>query len=279
MTRRWCLVFAALLSFVVLREARADDAKHRCAAAAEAAQVARLEGKLTRALESATACDARECPRVVRNDCHEWRASLEALVPSIVVRIAAEDGGAVPNARVRLDGTAFEASATETRIDPGEHELSAEAAGFETKNVRFVVNEGQHRHVVAVILAKEAAAPVEVTPPPMKVTTERAPKTPLPIRLGVFGLAGVGLATFFISGVPAYFDVQRLQRTCAPFCNSHELSGARTRMIVGDVGLAVGTLALGVGTWLTFFGPTKEIPVAVAPTSGGAAIAFTGKMP
>lgn len=280
-TRRWRILLAVLPLFIAPREVLAEDAKHRCAAAAEAAQVARLDGKLSRALESATACDARECPRIVRNDCHEWRTALEPVVPFIFVHVVAEDGSAVPNARVRLDGAPFDTLEQDIRLDPGKHEVAAEAGGFETKTLQFVAKEGERRHVIDVILRKEArAATVALAPPAaVHVPSERAPATPLPIRIGLFGLAGAGLATFFISGVPAYFEVQHLQRSCAPFCNSSELDGARTRMIIGDVGLGIGVVALAAGAWLTFFGPKKEIPVVFAPTVGGAAFAISGKMP
>lgn len=234
----------SLLRFVVVSavialagRAEADEAD-QCANEAEAGQVARAAGKLRAAREHVIACARPTCPRVVRSDCARWLNEIEAEVPSIVVR-AREDGRDVAEVVVFVDGTktAERVDGKPIPLDVGEHELRFEKAGVAPVSQRVVVRSGERSRLVSVVFGAEAAGAGR------------------PSLVGPLVLGGVGLG--LLGGGGALWAVGSgehadLESTCAPAgaCSSADIDASRTKLILGDVAVAVGVVALaGAAYW------------------------------
>jgi hypothetical protein len=245
-----------------------QDVKAQCIRTAEAAQTERLDGPLLDARRDALSCARDVCPAPVRADCRGWLDALEASIPSVVVR--ADDGEGRPRAdvRVTVDGVVVAAVLDGRPIDinPGMHRFQFEAPGATAVEQTLLVTVGEKNRPIAVKLAR----PVEV-----EAQAER-PRVPLALRLSLFGVGLAGVTTFAALGIPAHFDAESDRTSCAPNCPQSEVDSLRTRLIVGDVGLAVGILGAAAGTWLTFWPPGHAVAsAAIAPIPGGLAGAFT----
>jgi hypothetical protein len=89
----------------------------------------------------------------------------------------------------------------------------------------------------------------------------------------VFG--GLGVAAF---GVFAYFglrgmsDASHLKDTCVPGCATSDVDAVHTKLVIADVGLAVGVVSLAAATFFALHGssaaPARSWEVRVAPRLG-----------
>lgn len=81
------------------------------------------------------------------------------------------------------------------------------------------------------------------------------------------GIGVIGLGAFAYFAAVGSSDVDRLRETCAPRCTESAVDRARTKIIVANVSLAVGALALGSAAVVFFVTPSDR--GASAPASGG----------
>src|SRR5271156_3625369 len=88
----WGGLLAILGSIVAVTPspARADE-KAACIAASEDAQQLKLDGKLTLARARLLGCARAECPAIVRQDCAQWIAEVDAALPTVVLGARADD--------------------------------------------------------------------------------------------------------------------------------------------------------------------------------------------
>src|SRR4051812_549132 len=70
-------------------EAAPVDARAKCVAAHEEAQIARMRDSLLKARTAALSCSQAECPALLRTDCVQWFAELDRQVPSLVLSVRA----------------------------------------------------------------------------------------------------------------------------------------------------------------------------------------------
>jgi hypothetical protein len=78
-----------------------------------------------------------------------------------------------------------------------------------------------------------------------------------PISVATYVAGGVALAAFasaIVFGAMGRSDLDALHR-CSPYCSDSDVDTLRTKMIVTDVTLAIGTVATGVAAWLFFTRP------------------------
>lgn len=225
-------------------EASAD--KLACVAALDAAQSMQSAHKMKDARASYVACSSEACPGVVREDCARSLVELDAAMPSVVLS-ATVDGRDATDARVTLDG-ADVPGALEGRslaVDPGAHVARFERMGSAPVEVRFIAREGEkNRGITAsfVIPRASTARPI--------VAENTRPLPVLPFVLGGAGLAAIGGGIFL--RLDAESEADRLHGTCAPSCDPAERAKLGDQLVLSNVALGVGAVALTASavTWL-----------------------------
>jgi hypothetical protein len=244
-----------LLAFgLTLATASAVADTKRCINSAEQGQQQRKEGKLLAARSSFVACTASDCPAVVRRDCARWMDELDATIPTIVVKLEDEDGHDVVDGRVLLDGETLSGTSTGRAfsVDPGTHRVAWMRPGGDLDE-EIVVREGERNRVV--VLRPKTQRPVEHPPPPPPPPPPGGPSpsrasSPLPWIVGGAGVVvgGVG-ALFWGLGL---HDRSNLESTCAPShtCSDSDVHASRTKLIVGDVLVGVGIVAVAAAVYL-----------------------------
>lgn len=225
--------------------------QQQCIAAAESGQQLRSRSKLIEARKAFAACTASTCPAVIRRDCGRWIEELEATTPTVTVKLEDASGAEVADGRVLLDGDPMPRAADgrATQIDPGVRRFVWMRDEEGNVEQQVVVREGEHNRVIV------------LRPPMLKTegpeaarTTERAPDSrargPLP---WVVGGAGIALAAtggiFWGIGLN---DRSTLSATCASShtCAQSDVDASHTKLIVGDVLLGVGVVALAASVYL-----------------------------
>lgn len=229
------------------RVALADDA---CASAYEGAQRARRDGALKRAMVELATC-TRECSAMVRPDCVRWLGEVEAVMPSVLVIAKDTAGLEVDIASLRIDGVETRRYAQAVELDPGAHEIVVESARGEGRR-SVLLREGEQRRVVVVELSRPTGQPTgTVTPTSPPQRPARRVSAPV-LALGALGVAGLG-----VFGVVAATGEARYARleTCRPHCAHDDVQALRASYVAGDIGLAVGLVALGAAALVHVFEP------------------------
>ena len=93
-------MFAALAAPGV---ARAEGEVEACVRASDQGQQLRDEGQLSAAKAAFIRCARPACPTVVRNDCGQWLAGVNARLPTVVPALKDETGADVLDAKVSVD--------------------------------------------------------------------------------------------------------------------------------------------------------------------------------
>lgn len=250
--RRRAVAIAAALFFT----SGIANAEPDCPTASEEGQRARDQGKAIEARELFRICSKATCPGVVRKDCTKWLGELEESLPSIVIAARDGSGGDLTNVRVLVDGqeVTTKTDGKAIPINPGEHTLRFEAPHLPPKTETIVVRMGEKNRLVKVQLGETKATPPPVTPPVGPPPPEK-PVTPPPSNPPILGyvLGGAGILAiggFAILGATAKSDLDGLKSTCAPFCAQDDLDSVKSRMLVADILLGTGAVALVVGTIL-----------------------------
>jgi hypothetical protein len=224
----------------------ADAAKADCLANYEAAQLARRERRLLDSRAALRICSGVACPAAVRADCVDWLDQVAHSLPSVVVTARAR-GADVLAVKVfiddklateRLTGFALE-------IDPGLRKFRFESPPWPVIEREVLASEG----------VKDRRIEVEFAPPLPTAPTVTEASAPPPFRLGrsdyVFGgIALAGFATLGYFGGTGLYDAHHLQTTCHSYCNRDDVQAVSTKLVIADIGLAVGLLALAVGLYL-----------------------------
>jgi hypothetical protein len=277
---------AALAACCAATPAHAAPTKQECAAAYEATQERRNEGKLQAAREQAVVCSQRGCPAVVQQSCAAWLTEIEASLPTAVFDVRDAAGQETLDVRLYVDGAKVRdrLDGNAVPLDPGEHVLRFEIAGADPIEQRHVIREGDKLRRISVAFgAAGGAAPAPsgttATAPPAPPPDTGGGAPPLAYVLGGLGIVGVGV--FATLGAVALGEKGDLEDSCAPRCKEEQVDSIRTKLIVADVALGVGVISLGVATVLFITAPSdgeaKDPPAAaarglrfgVAPIEGG----------
>lgn len=228
-------------------------------------------GKLAGALEEYDAADklaAEQNAPAVHTAIAARLGPLRARVPQIALRVATPAHGA----DVQLDGVAVASHLLEGkafRVDPGEHTVTAHAAGYKdlTRKVhapeRITTTVDLNLERDAAPAAAVAPTPIEpapagppaaapppsgdVTEPPAESPRERSRALPIATTAGALALAGAGVA-FFLVADGAHSDA-RTDCAAKTSC-SDEQSQVRTfdalalGSFIGSAGLAIASVVL-----------------------------------
>jgi hypothetical protein len=250
---------AAAIALLAAPPARADD-KQGCAEDSLRGQEARDAGRLLEARAIFVSCSAERCPLAVRRDCAQWLDGLSARVPGIVISARDSEGHDVVDVRVLVDGKPFlsRLDGRATPVDPGVHLFRFEPNGAPAFEERVLVREGEQSRLLTVKVPAVAETP---TPPPPTheeaMPHETAPSRP--VTWPTFVLAGGGVLAiggFAILASVARSDVNDLRSTCGttqpPSCAQSDVDSVHRELIVANVALGVGVLALAGAAWLFF---------------------------
>jgi hypothetical protein len=136
------------------------------------------------------------------------------------------------------------ADAYTIRLDPGSHVIEGAA-------------EGDRASRTVQVVAGERGRQIELE---IRRTERVEMRRPVPSAVWIAGGVGLaGLAAFGVLGARGASEVHDLRATCAPHCAEGELDSATTKLIIGDVALLSGVLALSVATWLYFKRPEVAV--------------------
>ena len=214
-------------------------------------------------------------------------------MPSIVVAAVDERGADLVDVELAVDGEilATRLDGTAIAIDPGAHELRATAAGRAPVTMPIVARVGDKNRLVRMTIAAAGAKPPTPAPADTPQPDTTAP-TPLarpshgpPLSTLVLGGVGVAaLASWAIFGITAQSDFGTLKDKCGPTCPDGSADGIKTRMLVADISLAVGVVAVGVGAvlWIVHTpaapkqAKTPSLHLGGIPLPGGAAASLGG---
>jgi len=225
----------------------ADVSKAECLSRYEEAQVARRERRLLDTRAALRTCSRASCPPAIRADCVDWLDQVAHSLPSVVVTARAR-GADILAVKVfiddklaaeRLSGFAFE-------IDPGLHKFRFESPPWPAIDRDVLASEGvKDRHIdlefaPPLPTAAQLAAPAE---PPKPFRLERSD-----YLFGGIAVAGFAVLGYF--GGTGLYDAHHLKTTCMSFCDHDDVQWVRTKLIVADIGMAVGIVALAVGLYL-----------------------------
>lgn len=247
---RGAALVAALLASVSPSGAaprRQSQQQQQCITAAESGQQLRSAGKLRDARKAFGPCTSNACAAVIRRDCGRWIDEIDAATPTFTVRLQDEHGVDVSDGKVLVDGEVV-SSAGEghaTPIDPGMHRVVWEREAGSISE-ELVMHEGEHNRVVVLRVPAAFGPPPQGDAPP--VEAKRA--SPLPF---IVGTAGVALmATGGIFWGLGLHDRANLNNTCAGAhaCVQADVDASRTKLIVGDVLVGVGVVALAGAVYL-----------------------------
>jgi hypothetical protein len=232
--------------------ARADEVA-TCVKASEAAQSLRDEGKYKRAREQLLVCTRDACPSVVRKDCAGWLSEIDASMPSVVVSARDASGKDLVDVKVTLDGQPLtdKLDGKPVTIDPGKHALRYEATGSPAVEEEIVMHAGEKNRALNVRLGAPAGpAPSPASPSEASPRADTGGRVPPAVAFVLGGIGLVAIGSFAYFGLTGKNDVSDLRSTCAPACDQDKVDKARAKLIIADISLGVGIVALGVATYL-----------------------------
>lgn len=233
--------------------------KAQCIAAADEGQIARDDGKLMKAHAAFLRCADPACPAAIRRHCSEWVDDVEARVPSVAIAARDAQEHDLAGATFSIDGELVEGAdgGRPLRLDPGEHRLEARVPDGRSREVRFVLLEGEKARRVFVTFPEPAARKLPMLlPAPLPAPPGAdAPRTPrwLAPTLVVSSVLLGGTAAYL--GATSLSDLDSLHEVCGPTasCSHSDVSAVRSRLLVADI-LGVAALVTGAAggyLWLS----------------------------
>lgn len=253
---RGLFAFMAASTALIFAEGAAHaDEREQCNTAADQAQQLRDEGKFRRAREQLLVCARDVCPTPIKRDCLDWLTQVESTAPTVVFG-AKEGTRDLSDVKVSVDGVAVteRLDGKPVQMDLGKHTVKFEYQG-QVKEEEVIMGAGQkNRNVTATF----APAPGAVTTPPPPAS-ESGQGSLVPAFV-VGGLGVVALGSFAFFGLRGTSDVDDLQK-CKPKCAEGDVDSARTKLIIADISLGVGIVALGVATYMILTRPKLDAEV------------------
>lgn len=252
----------AVLGFAAPAQA---DATRECVESYEKAQIERKDGHLVTAREKLLVCAQDACPAVVKKDCVPWLAEVEQAVPTVVVLAKDANGKDLADVKVTRDGVLFSETidGVARPIDPGKHVFKFEDKSGKTKEETFIIVEGQKRRVLSVSFEADTVPQPPVEPP--------RPEPEAPSKLPAYGLTALGvagIATGIFFGATAKTDADDLRRSCAPRCSDDDIGKIETKLLLSDIFLGAGIVALGVAAYMFIRSPSPSASARIVIPRG-----------
>jgi hypothetical protein len=253
----------------------AANTRAQCVAAADEAQDLVDRGHLVAARKSLLACAQTSCPIVIRNDCIDWLARVDARAPTVVLKVSDSMGHDVVSTRVTMDGALLTrgVDGKELALDPGPHIFRVEAVGREAIEQRVVVAEWEKGRLVKLIFPSLDPAPNRNS----SSTDERPTSASrLPWILGGVGVVAAGASAYFaIAGLRQRDD---LRATCGPICPASEKSSVETKYLIADISGGIAAVSLGTALYLLLSRSqaNRKASVDVSFIGGGGIVKLDG---
>ena len=223
-----------------------DVSKAACLSNYEEAQLARRERRLLASRAALRICSGVACPAAIRADCVDWLDQVSRSLPSVVVTARAR-GADVLAVKVFIDGklAAERLTGFALEVDPGLHKFRFESPPWPVIEREVLASEG----------VKDKRIEAEFAPPLPTAAQLAAHSEPKPFRLErsdyVFGgIALAGFATLAYFGGTGLYDANHYEDTCMSHCNPSDVDAVRAKLVIADIGMAVGLVALAVGLYL-----------------------------
>jgi hypothetical protein len=237
-----------------------------CVDAATQGQKFRDENKYIDAKSQFATCGADACPKSVKRQCLKWLEELDERMPSVVLAVRDSKGADVTDVTLTLDDKAIGSKVGEPFvIDPGQHTLRVLRNGKPVAEQKVVISAAEKNRILRIQLdesqqqqqqqppsgpplapSSSTAHPPPPPPPPATHDVKQPSGLPvLPIVLA--GVAVVGFAGFGYFGLTSRGDLSDLESSpCAATktCSESEVSSIKTRLVLADVSLSVGIIAL-----------------------------------
>jgi hypothetical protein len=236
-------------------EARDTTAVARCTKAAEAGQRLRSRSELRAAAKELALCVASECPGIVRRDCGNWLEETQNAIPTVVFSVLDAASHDVRQGTITFDGEVL-ADAIDghaVSLDPGTHHVTF-VNGTDRHEEDVVIRQGERNRILVLRLDGSVGTRnkrfVSVEPP---ATTSVSPSWPWIIGGAGIVAAGIG-GGFWYAGNKKHSD---LGESCAPShsCDDAEVSRGKTQILVGDILVGIGALALTTAVVWLIAGP------------------------
>jgi hypothetical protein len=256
--------------------------KVACVEAAEAGQRLRKQGQLVEARERLLVCASPDCPDVVSQDCTGWLGEVQRSLSSVSVKAHTPRGEPLSDVAVFLDGVERPERAPTAMIDvdPGDHVLRCERAGFKPAELRARLSEGERGREIECQLVPLAQPTPEDARGRVDADLFKAPPEAPASRGGALpwgvwplgGLGVVGVAGFASFGLLGQAQQNALLNgpagtRCAPYCTPGEVEPVRTKFLIADVSLGVGLAALTAAAIVALFQTRSPPATATARSS------------
>jgi hypothetical protein len=262
--QRLCVALAfTSLHFSGALAAEPGSSKAQCLQAYSDGQRARKNGEFATAGELFAFCGGETCPAALHGDCQRWLTEVERATPTAVFLVSDQQGQELSDVAVQVDGRVRPVDGRALEFDAGEHDLTFQAAGYESHTQRFNFTEGEKLVAHRVSLVR-SSQPIESSQGPSRSldTLATAPSTVVvddvidepsyaPAWVGA-GVGVVGLAGFGYFGMQARAEDKKLS-DCSPNCSSSQVQRIERDYLFANVSLGVGALGLlGAAAWLVF---------------------------
>lgn len=238
----------------------------RCVKASDEGQVLRDDGKLLESREAFRTCSQDVCPAIVKKDCTEWLAAVEARLASFVPVATSADGDVVEPIEVFVDGKPAKSQGGGAAIDvePGRHTFRFEAPDRKPVEIRAVIREGERERRISVVFPRLAGVP-GAPPPDAPPDEEPTPGKPFPVAAAIAGGVGViGMASFAYFGIAGKGELDDLRSGCGQTgtCSQDAVDSARSKLLIADISLGVGIVGLAAGAYFLITHLSEPVPQA-----------------
>jgi len=284
--------FVAVLAAPGVALAGPEDVRE-CASAADQAQSLRDEGKYRRAREQMLVCARDVCPAPIKNDCGKWLGEVDRDAPTVVFGARDSKGTDVFDVKVSMDGATIQEKLDGKPVvaDSGEHTFKFESKDGNVKEERVLLRAAEKARLITATFSPVVASPPAKVSGAPDADKGQSKNNGWIVPVAIAGGVGVvSLAVFAVEGLSGQSSVDDLQK-CKPNCKQDDVDSARTKLIVADVFLGVGIVALGVGAYLFFTRPKGEtkahahdergvfrsLRLDAGPTAGGGYAGLGGK--
>ncbi len=263
----------AIATLALAGTAFAQD-KAACIEASEKAQDLRDVHRLVETRAQLRICASDACPKAVQSDCVTWLAEVERAIPSIAISAIDDEGGALVNVKVWVDGKPIgNRLGGDFEVDPGPHKIHLEGINGGTADRQVTVAEGERSRPLRLVLS----APQDATPVPQRelatpVCDDAKQGDGPALRAAgwvTLGVGGAGLVVGALFGGLA-IGSKSAARCEGAFCDPNALDRARMQATVSTVGFVVGGVLAAAGLTLVLVAPRgkKQTALELAPSIG-----------
>jgi len=260
---RSLLSLALFLGFVLVAS-HAAAGPIECAAAYEDGQRLMSKAHLLESAQQFRYCGSPACPAVMHAECLRFLDRVEAMTPSVVIRLEPElpvqaDASVDDGPAMALDGRAL-------ALDPGTHRLRLRAPGYVVADRQFLVAEGETLKMIEVQLVPlPRSRPSELARPRPDPDTS-ASVVPWIVTGAVAGIGAAGLTYWGLtarSGEAALSD-------CSPDCPRERVDAVKRDYRLANVSLGVGVTGLVAMVVWYAISPSKTARRTTAVSPSGA---------